>query len=156
MSDRWLFEYEKSINKITNNYIMALSFIKNPITNGIDSINTTISKCRKYKGFYPSFTPVIGNISTTTSVAGKYSYVAINGRNFLPNGTTYINFGGYKNIQITYISSFNIAFVVPTVAPSGSYNVVVVNVYTDNFSPSVNQSYQGTLNYSSPVVYTLT
>lgn len=135
---------------------MSLSFSGNPITDGIDKINTTISRCRKYKGFYPSFTPFIGNISKTTSLVGEYSYVAINGTNFLPNGTTYVNFGDYKNIQVTYISSFNIAFVVPNGAPIGSYNVVVVNVYTDNFSPCVNQSYQGTLNYSNSLVYTLT
>jgi len=135
---------------------MALSFTGNPITSGISSVNTLISRCRKYKGFYPSFTPDIGYISTTTSVAGEYSYVAINGSNFLPNGTTYVNFGNYRNIPVTYGSSFNIAFVVPTVALPGSYNVVVVNNYSDNFSPPVNQSYQGTLNYSTPVVYTLT
>jgi hypothetical protein len=108
------------------------------------------------KGFYPSFSPVIDNMSATTSVAGKYSFVAINGSNFLPNGTTYVNFGGYTNIPVTYSSSFNIAFVVPTKPIAGSYSVVVVNVYNDNFSPSVNQSYAGTLNYSNAVVYTLT
>jgi hypothetical protein len=136
---------------------MALSFTGNPITSAIGKINTTIStRCRKYQGFYPSFTPEIGHLSTTTSVAGKYSFVAIHGQNFLPNGTTYVNFGSYTNIPVTYISSFNIAFVVPIKAIASSYNVVVVNVYSDTFSPPVNQSYAGTLNYSNPVVYTLT
>jgi uncharacterized protein (TIGR03437 family) len=135
---------------------MALSLTGNPITDAIKNINTQVSRCRKYKGFYPSFTPGISYMSITNSVAGEYSYVAINGTNFLPNGTTYVNFGGYKNIPVTYGSSFNIAFVVPSKALSGSYNVVVVNNYTDNFSPAVNQSYQGTLNYSNPIVYTLT
>ena len=136
---------------------MALTFTGNPITSYLGKINTTISsRCRKYKGFYPSFTPEIGNMSTTTSVAGNYSFVSIHGLNFLPNGTTYVNFGMYTNIPVTYGSSFNIAFVVPTNAPIGNYNVVVVNVYSDNFSPPVNQSYPGTLNYSTPIVYTLT
>lgn len=136
---------------------MALSFTGNPLTSSLGKINTTVSsRCRKYKGFYPSFTPEIGYMSVTTSVAGKYSFVSLSGQNFLPNGTTYVNFGGYTNIPVTYGSSFNIAFVVPTVAIAGSYNVVVVNVYSDNFSPPVNQSYAGTLNYSNPVVYTLT
>ena len=136
---------------------MALTFTGNPITSSLGKINTTISsRCRKYKGFYPSFTPEIGYMSVTTSVASKYSFVSIQGQNFLPNGTTYVNFGSYTNIPVTYISSFNIAFVVPTVAIASSYNVVVVNVYSDNFSPPVNQSYAGTLNYSNAVVYTLT
>jgi hypothetical protein len=135
---------------------MALSFTRNPITSATQNINTIISRCRKYKGFYPNFTPSIGYMSTITSIAGEYSFVAIQGNNFLPNGTTYVNFGNYKNIPVTYIGSFSIGFVVPPMAPSGSYNVVVVNVYTDNFAPSVNQTYQGTLNYSSPVIYTLT
>ena len=136
---------------------MSLTFTGNPITSSLGKINTTISsRCRKYKGFYPSFTPEIGYMSVTTSVASKYSFVSIHGLNFLPNGTTYVNFGSYTNIPVTYISSFNIAFVVPTVAIASSYNVVVVNVYSDNFSPPVNQSYAGTLNYSNAVVYTLT
>ena len=136
---------------------MALKFIRNPTTIAFSKINTTVtSRCRKYKGFYPSFIPEISYMSETTSVAGKYSFVSIRGQNFLPNGTTYVNFGGYTNIPVTYGSSFNIAFVVPTVAVAGPYNVVVVNVYSDNFSPPVNQSYAGTLNYSTPVVYTLT
>jgi hypothetical protein len=135
---------------------MALSFTGNPITSIIGIINTTVSsRCRKYKGFYPSFTPEIGYMSTTTSVAGEYSLVSISGYNFLPNGTTYVNFGSYTNIQILYNSSFNISFVVPAVALIGNYNVVVVNVYNNNFSPTVNQSYPGTLNYSNSVVYTL-
>ena len=144
-------------NKITNNYIMALSFTGNPITSIIGAINTTVtSRCRKYKGFYPSFTPEIYYMSTTTSIAGEYSLVSISGQNFLPNGTTYVNFGSYTNIQVLYNSSFNISFVVPTVALTDIYNVVVVNVYNNNFSPPVNQSQPGTLNYSNAVVYTLT
>ena len=136
---------------------MALTFTGNPITNYIGKINTTISsRCRKYKGFYPSFTPEIGYMSVTTSVASKYSFVSIHGLNFLPNGTTYVNFGSYTNIQIIYNSSFNISFVIPTVAPVGDYNVVLVNIYNSNFSPPVNQSNPGTLNYSNTVVYTLT
>lgn len=137
---------------------MALSFTGNPITtSALGKINTTVSsRCRKYKGFYPSFTPEIGYMSVTTSVAGNYSFVSIHGQNFLPNGTTYVNFGSYTNIPVTYSSSYTIAFVVPTTLLAGFYNVVVVNVYSDNFSPPVNQSYRGTLNYSNPVVYQLT
>jgi hypothetical protein len=142
-------------NKITNNYIMALSFTGNFVTSISGNINTTVARCRKYKGFYPSFTPDIGNLSTTSSVAGEYSLVSIFGQNFLPNGTTYVNYGSYTNIQVIYNSSFNISFVVPAGAPVGLYDVVVVNVYNNNFSPSVNQSYPGTLNYSNALEYRL-
>ena len=67
--------------------------------------------CLRNKGFLPSFTPVINSLSVTTSVAGVYSLVYINGSNFIPtcNGVTYINFGNFKNIPITFYSSFNIS-----------------------------------------------
>ena len=136
----------------TRSFVPSISEISG--NNG--NINTTVSSCRKYKGVYPSFTPNISNLSTTTSVAGEYSLVSISGQNFLPNGITYVNFGSYTNIQIIYNSSFNISFVIPTVAPVGDYNVVLVNIYNSNFSPPVNQSNPGTLNYSNVVVYTLT
>jgi hypothetical protein len=120
--------------------------------------NIQINRCRKSNGFYPSFTPVINSLSVTNSVVGVYSLVQINGSNFLPpcNGTTYVNFGSFKQLPITFYSSFNIAFVVPLNAPIGSYNVQVVNVYNDNFSPPVNQSYAGIQNYSNSITYTLT
>lgn len=125
---------------------------------GEQQITTFINRCSKYKGFLPSFTPVINNLSVTTSVAGAYSRVYINGSNFLPpcNGTTYVNFGNFNQLPITFYSSFNISFVVPLNANGGDYNVVVVNVYNGNFSPAVNQSYPGKLNYSNSITYTIT
>ena len=136
---------------------MALSFTGNPITSVLGNINTTVSsRCRKYKGFYPSFTPEIGNMSITTSVAGNYSFVSIHGRNFLPNGTTYVNFGNYTNIPVTYSSSYNIAFVVPLNAPTGYYNVVVINTYNSNYSPNINNFYNQNTNSSNSMIYTLT
>ena len=136
---------------------MALKFIRNPTTIAFSKINTTVtSRCRKYKGFYPSFTPEIGYMSVTTSVAGNYSFVSIHGQNFLPNGTTYVNFGGYKNIPVTYGSSFNIAFVVPLNAPTGYYNVVVINTYNSNYSPNINNFYNQNTNSSNSMIYTLT
>jgi len=120
--------------------------------------NTTVARGLKYKAGFPSFTPVINTLSVTTSVAGVYTLVYINGSNFIPpcNGVTYINFGDYKNIPITFYSSFNISFVVPLNATKGKYNIVVVNVYNSNFSPSVNQSYPGIPNYSNSITYTIT
>jgi len=132
------------------------AFITNPITTVSENINTKQVPCRLYKPFLPSFTPVINTISVTTSVSGQYSLVYINGSNFLPNAVTYVNFGDYSQLSITYYSSFNISFVVPKNAPAGIYDIVVVNLYNGQLSPAVKYSYSGVLNYSKPVSYTLT
>jgi uncharacterized protein (TIGR03437 family) len=107
---------------------------------------------------YPSFNPVINSLSVNSSLVGRYTMVYIDGSNFFPpsNGITYVNFGNYTNLHITFYSSFNISFVVPLNAVAGNYSVTVVNVYNGNFSLQVNTSYPGILNYSNSVVYTLT
>ena len=113
--------------------------------------------CRKYKSAYPSFTPTIDSLSVTSSIAGNYSNVMINGSNFLPPcyGSTYVNFGLFKNLPITFYSTANASFIVPLNAVPGSYNVQVVNIYNGNFSPTVKQSYPGTSNFSNSFTYTL-
>lgn len=120
--------------------------------------NTRSFKCRNFKGFYPSFSPTISNISVTSSITGKYSLVYIRGTNFLPQcyGITYVNFGSYTKLPITFYSSFNISFVVPLTATPNNYNIIVVNVYNNNFSPSVNQNYPGNRNNSNSITYTIT
>ena len=115
-----------------------------------------MKKCKLAKGFLPSFTPEIYSLSVDTSLAGAYSFVGINGKNFLPNGITTVNFGTYKNIQVSYFSSFSIAFVVPSTAPVGNYNVVVINTYNSNYSPNINNFYNQNTNYSNSMIYTLT
>ena len=124
---------------------------------GKQPITKIINNCIKYKGFYPSFTPVINTLSTNSSINGVYSLVYIIGQNFFPscNGTTFVNFGSIKNLPITFYSPFNISFVVPLNAISGNYDIVVVNIYNGNFSPQVNQSYPGIQNYSNSITYTL-
>ena len=119
-------------------------------------INNIKKKCKLAKGFLPSFTPEIYSLSVDTSPAGAYSFVAINGRIFLPNGTTTVNFGTYKNIPVTYSSSFVVSFVVPLNAPIGNYNVVVINTYNSNYSPNINNFYNQNTNYSNSMIYTLT
>jgi hypothetical protein len=111
--------------------------------------------CRSYKSVYPSFTPTINSLSVIGSNPGTYSNVIINGTNFLPPcyGTTYVNFGSFKNLPITFYSTTVISFVVPLNAVPGIYNVQVVNIYNGNFSPSVNQSYPGVLNFSNSIMY---
>ena len=116
------------------------------------------SNCRKYKSVYPSFAPTINSLSVTSSAAGTYSNVMINGSNFLPPcyGTTYVNFGSFKNLPITFYTTTSISFVVPLNAIAGTYIVKVVNVYNGNFSPTVNQSYAGNPNFSNSQTYTIT
>lgn len=127
------------------------AFINNPITAASTNINTKQILCRGYKSFLPSFAPVINSLSVTTSAAGEYSLVYISGYNFFPNGVTYINFGSYRNLPITFYGSNNISFVVPLNATAGTYKVVAVNIYNGQFSLPVNYSYPANLNYSQPV-----
>jgi len=119
--------------------------------------NYTQSKCRKISNKYPSFTPVIFSLSITSSVAGSYSVIYINGLNFLPSsiGTTYVNFGQYTHLPITFFSSSYLSFTIPLNIKVGVYSVVVVNVYNGNFSPQVNSSYAGNLNISNAINYTI-
>ena len=123
------------------------------------------TNCRKYKSVYPSFTPTINSLSVSSSVHGAYSNVMINGSNFLPPcyGDTYVNFGyfnqfsgPYKHLPITFYSTSAISFVVPLNLGPGTNNVQVGNIYNDNFSPAVNQSYPGVPNLSNSQIYTLT
>jgi len=123
-------------------------------SDGTQPVTTIVGRCLKSKGFLPSFTPIINNLSVTTSVSGVYSLVYINGSNFVL-GATYVKFGTF-NLPITFYSSFNISFVVPLNVAAGNYNVVVVNIYNGNFSPAVNQSYPGKQNYSNSITYTIT
>ena len=133
----------------------------------INSILNTKNRtnCRKYKSVYPSFTPTINSLSVSSSVHGAYSNVMINGYNFLPPcyGTTYVIFGPfnkfsgpYKYLPITFYSNYAISFIVPLNLGPGFYNVQVGNIYNDNFSPPVKQTYPGIPNLSNSQTYTLT
>jgi len=124
-----------------------MSFYVNQLTKPI---------CRKYsKSIYPNFTPVINSLSITTSKSNVYTVVNIIGDNFSPYDT-YVNFGPYKNIEIVFISSLQISFIVPINSISGNYSVVVVNVYNSNLSKKVNFTYSNNLIYSNSVNYTIT
>jgi hypothetical protein len=118
---------------------------------------TVAKNCKLSKGFLPSFTPEIYSLSIDTSLSGAYSNVSISGKNFLPNGTTYVNFGtDYTNIPISYYGSNNISFVVPANATIGIYDVIAVNNYTGNFGSHINNFYNSNLNYSNSISYILT
>jgi hypothetical protein len=141
-------------NPRSNSYLIA-QFLSN-VGNGSDIIKSS-RNCRQLsKGFYPSFTPLLSSLSVTSSATSAYSLVYVNGANFLPYGTTFIQFGQYGYIPVTFYSSNNLSFVVPLNAVSGNYNIKVVNLYNGNFSPPKNQSYAGNLNYSNPITYTIT
>ena len=137
-------------NPQSNDYLNA-QFFSSIVTTSVRP--KTTRNCRGYNGFYPSFNPILNSLSITSSSAGGYSLVYVNGSNFLPNGTTFIKFGNYGYLPITYNSSFNLSFVVPLNATPGNYNVQVVNIYNGNFSPEVNQSYPGNLNFSNSITY---
>jgi hypothetical protein len=125
-------------------------------TSNLTETNPYYKICNK--GFYPTFTPVIDSLSVTTSVAGVYTIVYIYGNNFQAPciGTTYVNFGSFKRLPITYFSTTCISFVVPLDATPGNYSVVAVSIYNGNFSKAVNNTYPGILNYSNSVIYTIT
>lgn len=137
-----------------SNAYLSSQFYSSIVTTSVTPQSTR--NCRKFKAFYPSFTPILSGLSTTTSSSGGYSLVTVYGSNFLPNGTTFIKFGSYGFLPTTYYSSFTLSFVVPLDASPGNYGVQVVNLYNGNFSPQVNQSYPGKLNYSEIITYTIT
>jgi hypothetical protein len=139
-------------NPQSNDYLNA-QFFSSIVTTSVRP--KTTRNCRGYNEFYPSFTPVLNGLSVTSSSAGNYSLVYVNGSNFLPNGTTFVKFGNFGYLPVTYYSSFNLSFVVPLNAVSGNYNIQVVNLYNGNFSPQINQSYPGNLNYSNSITYTI-
>jgi hypothetical protein len=139
-------------NPQSNAYLNA-QFFSSIVTTSVTP--KTTRKCRGYNGFYPSFTPILGNLSVTSSVAGVYTNINVYGSNFLPNGTTFIKFGNYGYIPIIYYDSFSLSFIVPLNAVVGNYNIQVINIYNGNFSPQINQSYPGNLNYSNSIIYTI-
>ena len=60
----------------SNSYLNS-QFYSSITTNNI--YQKASRKCRKFKGFYPSFTPSLNNLSVTTSLVGNYTEVYING-----------------------------------------------------------------------------
>jgi len=147
-------------NSLTSNNMEMTNQTRPQYNSNVTQANPffTQRKCRKVTNEYPSFTPVLFSLSTSSSPAGRYSLVYINGENFLPvtSGTTYVNFGSFQRLPITYFSSATISFVVPLNAKPGNYSVFVVNVYNSNFSPPVNYTYSGNLNPSNALNYTIT
>ena len=125
-------------------------------TNSNYYLTKNTSKCKKnINSGYPIFNPVLISLSVNNSKMGVYSFVYISGFNFLPNGITFVKFGNLGYLPVTYYSSFQLSFIVPGNTTVGNYKVQIVNLYNNNFSPPVNQSYPGILNFSSPINYTI-
>lgn len=122
----------------SNTQTFLISLLKN-------EINTRIIRCRKYQPGYPNITPIINSLSVTSSAQGIYTEVLVSGQNFFPFGKTILNFGSYKNLPISYLSSFNISFVVPYDALPGNYNVQIGNISTTQVEPTL--FYSNSVNY---------
>ena len=129
-------------------------FTTNPLTDGISQVE---KKCKLSKGFLPNINPIIYSLSTYTSKLNDYTVVYITGENFFPFGSSYVIFGQFKNISITYYSSLNISFSIPLsvfqtnnkLIKSGTYDVQVATTNNStNLFPSIL--------YSNKVSYTLT
>ena len=142
-------------NPQSNAYLTA-QFFSSIVPDSVTPKSTR--NCRKFtSSSYPSFTPILSDLSTTSSPFGGYSLVYVNGNNFLPNGTTFIKFGDYGYLPVTYYSSYNLSFVVPLDASIGIYPVQVVNLYNGNFSAQINQTSPGNINLSTEsITYTIT
>jgi hypothetical protein len=87
-------------------------------------------KCRKIDRRYPNTSPVILNFSPSTSILGIYTVCYIEGVNFSKSnstGNSTVTFGNITNIPVTFYSSLNISFVVPSNLSTGTYQVQVVN-----------------------------
>lgn len=112
--------------------------------------------CRRLSNSsYPSFTPILSDLSVNNSKSGTYTLVYVKGMNFLPNGTTIIQFGNMGYIPTIFYSSFNLSFEVPLNATVGTYDVKIINIYNENFSPAINNSYSGNMNYSNSMSYNI-
>ena len=140
-------------NPQSDTYLYS-QFYSSNVTNSV--IPNSTKNCRKYKSFYPSFSPVLNNLSIDSSPQSVYKVVNVTGSNFLPNNTTFIKFGNYGYLPVIYFSSFNLSFEIPEDAKTGVYTVQVVNLYNDNFSPQINRSYPGNLNYSNSLNFIIT
>lgn len=139
-------------NPQTNNYLYA-QFDTSFITSSVRPKSSRV--CRKYNGSYPSFDPLLFNLSSYNCNQGEYALIYVTGANFFPNGTTYIEFGTYGKIPALYYSSYSLSFVVPINVAKGNYEVRIVNIYNGNFSLPVNTSWPGNLNYSTPIYFTI-
>jgi hypothetical protein len=102
-------------------------------------LSSSLTRC---KSSYPDTSPIILGLSIYSSVQGAYTVVYVTGYNFQIGGTTTVSFGTYQNISVTFYSSMNISFVIPTKAIAGTY---IVQVFNNVYPTSL---YSNTVNYN--------
>ncbi len=81
----------------------------------------------KYQNFYPNTSPIIYNLSQSSSQSENYTILYIYGLNFLYNSTT-VTFGTITNIPVNFYTSNDISFSIPINSLPGSYSVQVVTI----------------------------
>ena len=105
---------------------------KNKMSNKIPF--TSSLSCRTASNVFPDIKPVINNLSPTSSKQGVYTVVYLHGNNYGDKnskiGTSVVNFGStYTNLPISFYSSQEISFVVPSKAAKGTYEITVSNLH---------------------------
>jgi hypothetical protein len=133
--------------------------------NGI-SPNTIVKRGHKYKPINPNFTPTIIRLSNSKGLITETKLITIYGSGFIhPSiSTTYVNFGKeYQKIPTNYYNSSRISFTVPYNLLAGTFPIVVVTVYNENYKEKLYSSYSpnnvfysNALNYTSEYPFTIT
>jgi hypothetical protein len=95
---------------------------------------TSSLSCRVASNVAPDIKPVINNLSSVSSKQGVYTVVHLYGNNFANKnskiGTSVVNFGTtHTNLPISFYSSQEISFVVPTRVKKGTYEINVRNLH---------------------------
>lgn len=94
---------------------------------------TSALSCRVASNVLPDITPVINSLSPASSKHGVYTVIYLYGNNFVNKdskiGTSVVNFGStFTNLPISFYSSQEISFVVPSKASKGTYEITVSNL----------------------------
>ena len=94
---------------------------------------TSSLSCRVASNVLPDITPIINSLSPTSSIQGVYTIIYLYGYNFGNKdsriGTSVVNFGSsYTKLPISFYSAQEISFVVPSNAPTGTYEITVSNL----------------------------
>jgi len=103
--------------------------------------------CRQSQPIIPNIKPVIYKLSQYSSSAGSYTIIYIYGNNFTlygNPGSSLVNFGNFMNLPISFYSSQEISFSVPTNAKPGNYTITVIN--TQNIAQLISNSAIYTIN----------
>lgn len=96
---------------------------------------TSSLSCRVTSNVLPDIKPVINSFSPTSSIQGVHTVVYLYGNNFGNKnskiGTSVVNFGStstYTKLPVSFYSSQEISFIVPSGATKGTYEITVSNL----------------------------